>query len=302
VPARLYRPAAPLGAAQLAGALIFAAVIALLVGTAAHVVTRATFHVDVLVPLAVGAGCGAALALVAVHLVLSRPWLMAALAAVSAAAALAVLLALDYRAARAGRAAEIDEVARTRQGIGLASAEELAAVRAALLRDWTLGRYVRERVGLDDSGAFTGAAPVLGKHGAMALSGLELLLAAAIAGMWAGRAASHPACPCCGRWRAERRLGAAAHGVAGPLVARLLAEDAEGAASLLRPPDTREKTLLTLLACPEGHDGDGGVVRVSDLSWTRHRRLAMRGVEEVEVDGELVARLRDALDAEEVPA
>ena len=298
MPARPYRPAAPLGAGQLAGAALFAATAAVLVGGAAHLVTRATFHLDLLVPLAIGAGCGAAIAQVVARLALSRPLVAAALGAASATAGLVVLLALDFRLARSERAAEIDELARVRQGMGQASEEELAAVRRSMLRGWTFGRYARARIGLDDSGQLTGGAPVLGRTGAAALSALELLVAAGLAGAWAARAARHPACPRCGRWRVERPLGAAAHGVARPLAGRLLAGDGDGAAALLRAPDTREQTRVSWLACPAGHDGDGGVVRIAEVRVTRHRRLALHTVAEIELDGELLAAVRRPLAAE----
>ncbi|HEU5056637.1 MAG TPA: hypothetical protein VFU21_08920, partial [Kofleriaceae bacterium] len=82
---------------------------------------------------------------------------------------------------------------------------------------------------------------------------------------------------------------------------RLLAGDAPGAAALLRPPDTREQVLLSLLTCPAGHDGEAGVVRLCEVSWTRRRRLALRQVADVEVDAAEVAVLRAAF-AEESAA
>src|SRR5690606_30288144 len=132
-----------------------------------------------------GRACGGSLAWAIKKLRLSRPAPAALLAAGAAAAALVVLLALDFAAARAARAARIDHLARVRQGIGVADEEELAAVRRAMLRDFTFPRYAAGRIGWDDSGMLTGAPPVLGQAGAMALSGFELLLAAGLAGAWA---------------------------------------------------------------------------------------------------------------------
>ncbi|HLU67210.1 MAG TPA: hypothetical protein VKZ63_13090, partial [Kofleriaceae bacterium] len=66
-----------------------------------------------------------------------------------------------------------------------------------------------------------------------------------------------------------------------------------------RPRDTREQTLLTILSCPDGHDGDGGVLRVSDVSWTRRRRrLALRQVADLEIDGAAAAAIAGALERE----
>ena len=96
----------------------------------------------------------------------------------------------------------------------------------------------------------------------------------------------------------ERGLGAAAHGVAREVVARLEAGDASGAAALLRPPDTREEVLLSLLTCPHGHDGEAGVVRICEVSWTRRRRLALRQVADLEMDAPELAVVRAAFDEE----
>lgn len=295
--ARPYRAAAPLSAGRVAAALGWALVTAAMVGAAAHAVARALFYVDILVPAAVGAGVGASLAWAVRRLALARPLWAGAIAAMAAAAALAAQVALDYRAARDARAEEIEELAQLRSGVGV-SQEELAAARDAILARWTLAGYARARVGLDDSGTFTGTPPVLGRAGAIALSVLELGLALAIAALWAAGAASDPACPRCGAWRVERGLGAAAHGVARELVAHLEEGEAGRAADLLRPPDTREEVLLSLLTCPAGHDGDAGVLRVCDVSWTRRRRLALRRVADLEVEPADLAILRQALAGE----
>jgi hypothetical protein len=132
----------------------------------------------------------------------------------------------------------------------------------------------------------------------VALSAIELFLALAIACLWAGRAASQPACPTCGAWRAEHALGSAAHGVAREVAKRLVAGDAAGAAQLLRPPDTREAVALSALACPAGHDQGGGVLRIGDVFWTRRRRLALRRVADLEVSGEEMAAMSRAVHRE----
>ena len=41
---------------------------------------------------------------------------------------------------------------------------------------------------------------------------------------------------------------------------------------------------LSLFRCPAGHD-DGAVLRVAEVVWTRHRRLALRRVADLEVTG-----------------
>ncbi len=270
---------------------------AVLVGGAAHGLVRALFYVDLLVPAAVGVGVGASMAWAGRRLALSRPLVAGALAGLSVAAALAAQVALDFRAARQEREREIEELARLRAGVGV-SDEELEAAKDAILARWTLARYASARVGLDDSGTFTGTPPVLGRAGAVALSLFEFALALAIAGLWAAQAASDPACPRCGLWRVERGLGSAAHGVARQVVERLLAGDASGAAALLRPPDTREQVMLSIITCPAGHDGEAGVLRVCEVSWTRRRRLALRRVADLEIDAPDLAVLREAFAAE----
>lgn len=297
---RPYRAAAPLVAGRLAAGLGWAVVTAAVVGLAAHLATRALFHVDLLAPAAVGVGVGASMAWAVRRLALSRPLVAGALAAAAAAAGLAAHVALDFRAARQDRAAEIEQLARLRAGVGVDD-EELAAARDAILARWTLGRYARARIGLDDSGTFTGTPPVLGRAGAVALSIVEMCLALLIAGLWAAQAASDPACPRCGAWRVERGLGAAAHGVAREVVARLLAGDAAGAAAMLRAPDTREQVLLSVLTCPRGHDGEAGVLRLCDVAWTRRRRLGLRRVADLELDAADLAVVRAAF-AEESAA
>lgn len=291
--ARPYRAAAPLRAGPLAAGLGWAAVTAVVVGVAAHVATRALLYVDLLVPAAVGVGVGASMAWAVRRLALSRPLIAGVLAGAAAAAALAAHVALDFRSARQDRAREIDELARVRSGVGV-EGEELEAAREAILSRWTLARYASARVGFDDSGTFTGTPPVLGRAGAVALSLVELCLALFIAGLWAAQTASDPACPRCGTWRVERGLGAAAHGVARAVVARLVAGDASGAAEMLRPPDTREQVLVSVLTCPVGHDGEAGVLRVCEVSWTRRRRLALRRIADLEIDPADLAVVRQA--------
>jgi hypothetical protein len=296
---RPYRPAAPVRARPLLAGLGWMLLTSVVVGGAAHALTRATFHVDLLIPAAIGLGAGASMAWIVTRASLARPALAAILAGAAATGALAVHLALDFRAARAARTAEIEELSRMRAGVGV-SDEELAAVQDAMMSHWTLSRYARARIGLDDSGALTGTPPVLGRAGAVAVSLIEMCLALLIAGLWAAQAAADPACPRCGRWRVEHPIGAAAHGVAGEVVDRLLAGDAAGAAALLRPPDTREQVLLSALTCPDGHDGESGVVRVSEVSWTRRRRLAMRRVADLETGAEELGVLRAAFGQESV--
>jgi hypothetical protein len=297
VSVRPYRAAAPLSAGRLAAALGWALVTAAAVAAAAHAIARTLFYVDLLLPAAVGVGVGASMAWAVRRLALARPRVAGAFAAAATMAALAGQVSLDYRAARAEREAEVAELARLRSGVGVSEAE-LAAATDAILARWTLAGYARARVGLDDSGTFTGTPPVLGRAGAMALSLFEVCLALAIAALWAAGAASDPACPRCGAWRVERRLGAAAHGVAREVERRLSAGDASGTAELLRPPDTREHVLLSVLSCPAGHDGEAGVLRVCEVSWTRRRRLALRRIADLEIDADDLAVLRAAFASE----
>jgi hypothetical protein len=294
VTARLYRPAAPLGAPRLGALAVWAALAALLVGALAHVFTELTLYLDLLVPGAIGIAVGTVVAAGVTRLAVARPWLAASVAAVAAVGALAQLIALDFRAARAEEVARIDQLSRVRQDAGLASEEELAAVRSAMLRRFTFSGYAQARIGLDDSGRLTGTPPVLGRAGATALSAIEVLLAALLAAMSAGRAASHPVCPLCGRWRVEHPLGTVAHGLSRVLVSDLLAD--RPIADRMRPPDTREETRLALLTCPAGHDHQAGVLRIYEVTWTRHRRRALRRVEDLELDATTLAPLRQLFD------
>jgi hypothetical protein len=282
--ARRYVAATATDRRALAAAGGLAALIAAAAGGAAHVLSRVLFAVDIVLPAAIGIAVGGAAAWTVRRLRLSRPAAAAALAAAAAVLALAVHLGLDFWVARAARVRRLEEGQAIRVASGLVGREELAAERAAVLADWTPWRFARARIGLDDSSVFTGAPAVLGRAGTLALSVFELALAVAIASLWARRAASDPACPTCGAWRAERLLGNVAHGVAGAIVQRLLAGDAHGAAELLRAPDTREAVRLSAFRCPAGHD-EGGVLRVSDVFWTRGRRLAVRRVADLEVTG-----------------
>ncbi|HUS66702.1 MAG TPA: hypothetical protein VMZ28_19330, partial [Kofleriaceae bacterium] len=180
--------------------------------------------------------------------------------------------------------------------VGAMGAESRAArerVVHAQMEEWTLARYAAGRVGIDDSGWLTGMTPTLGRAGAVAISFIEVLVAALCGWMIAGRAASEPACADCGRWRLARALPEARQGIARPLVDRLLA--GEDVRDLVARPDTRERTLLALHACPD-HDAGGGVLRVSELRWTRRRRvLAARHIEDLEVDAATVGAIEERL-------
>jgi len=301
--ARPYRPAAVVARRAIASAAAWAALGALWAGALAHAASRLFAPVELLLPPAIGAVVGGSLALVIRRLRLSRPRPAIAIASAAAVLALALQLVLDFRTLRAEREARFDRGRAVREAAGVATRQELAEYRAAWMEGWTLWRYTRARIGFDDTGAFTGTPPVLGRRGALVMSAFELLLAIAIAAAWAGRAAGEPACAACGAWRERRALGSAAHGVAREVVARLRGGDAAGAAALVRPPDTHEAVMFWLLSCPAGHDGDGGVLRVSEVFWTRRRRLALQRIADLEVDGAavepLAAELRAAEEAEE---
>ncbi|HWM84568.1 MAG TPA: hypothetical protein VNO33_01995 [Kofleriaceae bacterium] len=296
--ARRYAPAAIVDRRTLAVAGAWSALSAVLAGIAAHLVSRFLFPIQLVLPAAVGIAVGAALAWTVRRQRLSRPGPVVALAAAAVTVALLLHLVLDFAAARSAQAAELDQVLEMRATTGLATREDLAAERDEWLAEWNFWRYARARIGLDDTGVFSGTPPVLGRAGAVALSAIELLLAIWIAALWAGRAAGEPACAACGAWKPEWGLGSAAHGVARGVIDRMLAGDAEGAADLLRPPDTREEVRFSLLRCPDGHDGEGGILRVSEVFWTRHRRLALRRVADLEVGGEELRAIADGLGVE----
>ena len=295
-PARRYRPAAPVGRRVIASAAAWSALAALWAGVLAHAASRIVPPVDVMLPSATGAVVGGGLSVAVRRLRLSRPRPVIAIAIAATLAALALQLGLDFRAARGARAARVERSLGVRIDAGVLPGDELARERAAAMQGWTLVRYARERIGLDDSGRLTGLPPLLGRAGALAMSSLQLILALGIAVLVARRSAAEPACPRCGAWREAHPLGAAAHGVAGALVAAARAGDADGAAALVRPPDTREAVMMWRLACPDGHDGAGGVLRVSEVIWTRRRRrLVLRRVADLEAGAELLAPLVAAL-------
>jgi hypothetical protein len=294
--ARPYRPRVAAPRRAIASAAAWAGLGALWAGTMAHALSRLFPPVDVMLPAAIGAAVGGALAMTVRRLRLARPRPVMVIAAASVLLALACQLLFDFRAARAARAAEFDRILDVREMAGLATPAELIEDRAAWMEGWTFIGYASARLGFDDSGKFSGTPPVLGRTGALAVSGVALLLAIGIAAWLAGRAAAEPACPQCGEWRAARPLGSAAHGVSRAVVGRLLAGDAPGAAELLRPPDTREEVLFAAMTCPAGCDGDGGVLRIGEVFWTRGRRLALRRVADLELEGGALGPIADALD------
>jgi hypothetical protein len=280
----------------IASAAAWAALAALWAGVLAHAASRIFPPVDIMLPSAIGAVVGGGLSVAVRRLRLSRPRPVVAIAIAATLAALVLQLGLDFRAARAARAARVERSLGVRVEIGVLPREELEGDRAAAMQGWTLGRYARERIGLDDSGRLTGLPPLLGRAGALAMTALQLVLALAIAVLLARRSAAEPACPRCGAWREAHPLGAAAHGVARELVAAVREGDADGAAALVRPPDTREAVMMWRLACPDGHDGDGGVLRVSEVIWTRRRRrLVLQRVADLEAGEDLLAPLVAAL-------
>jgi hypothetical protein len=287
--ARRYVPAAIIERRTLAIAGGWAALAGIGAGAAAHAVSRLLFPVHLVLPAAIGIAVGGALAWTVRRLRLSRLRPAVALAAGAVVLAMLMQLVLDYRAARAEHERQLDRMQEARVAAGLVSRDELPAEREEWMAGWSLWRFARAHIGLDDTGVFTGTPPVFGRGGALALSAVELLLALLIASLWAGRTAVEPACPSCGAWRIERHLGSAAHGVSRPLVRRLLAGDPAGAARLMRPPDTREEVRLSAFTCPAGHDGEGGVLRIGEVFWTRGRRLALRRVADLEVGGEELA-------------
>ena len=258
-------------------------------GALAHLATRA-IYLAFLVPVAWGLAVGLAVAATARHTRLARPGAAAAAAILGVGVAVAVQHGLDFRLDRHERALAAARVYEM-SSIGAGPDEHIETSYRERLAELTLAHYLERRYGMDpELDPAGGLASSIGPRGAFAVAGLELLLGAAIAGVLARRQALQPACPTCGEWRVMARLGVAAHGVGAQVAGRLRAGDAPGAAALLEPPDTRELVALSRLACPRGHDGGGGVLRIEDRELDARRRERTHTCAELEVSaGELGA-------------
>jgi hypothetical protein len=263
-------------------------------GVAAHLVTRA-MYLAFLVPVAWGLAVGLAVAATARALRVSRPGIAASAAAAGVVVAAAVQIGLDYRLDRHERAlaaARIYEMT----SLGTGPDEFIEESYRSRLAELDLRSYLGRRYGMDpELDPAGGLASSIGPRGALAVGGLELLIGAAIAGVLARRQALEPACPVCGAWRVESKLGVVAHGVALQVADRLRSGDAAGAAALLAPPDTRELVALSRLSCPKGHDGAGGVLRIEDRSLDARRRERVHVCAELEVTPDELGAIAAAL-------
>lgn len=265
--------------ASCAGAAIAAAAIA---AVAAYGVARGAALVLAL-PAAQGLAVGIAARWAIRRRCLQRPGAAGAVAAAAAAFAVIGHGALDYADARGERRAKCGEIRTIQQYSGVDPADELdydACVGALDVQTFFALRF-----GLRGDPASSGRA-------SWVVGAIELALAMALAGLLAAAAAREPACPTCGAWRVESALGRAAIGATRPFVDAMLAGDADAAAALLKPPDTREEIALSLLACPAGHDDGGGVMRVIERTLDRRRQLRSRRIADLATDRREVDAIR----------
>jgi hypothetical protein len=227
---------------------------------------------------------------------LAAPGAATAVAATAAIAAVIGQLALDWRAAWRARSLRSTELRDALLASGLGSEAELEAEHRDRSARPDFGGYVAHHFGAgddpfpdeDSTGALRGPA-------AAAAALVELAIAGLIAAAIARPSAREPACARCGRWRVEHPIGRAPLGTAAGVTRHLLAGDTSAAAALLAPPDTREETRLALLTCRDGHDGDGGVLRLCEERIDRRRRVAVHRVADLVVTGDELAVLRARL-------
>lgn len=273
--AERYKPNARLDGRSVAifvGATVVTATVAAL---GAHLVARKLGLVLVL-PAVQGLVVGGAAIWAIRRARLQRPGYFGALAAVAAASAVIGHGVLDYANERVAHREDCALIAVTGIDYELCLAE--LTPRVFLAR--------RFRMEGDPRGA--------GRSGP-AIGALELMLAMGVAGLLAASTAREPACPQCRRWRVESVLGKAAIGVSKQLVDELLAGETAAAAALLEPPDTREAIEVGLLACPEGHDSGGGVLRVTETKLDRRRQLRRLRVADLVVTSAEAETIRERL-------
>lgn len=141
----------------------------------------------------------------------------------------------------------------------------------------TFINYLRGYFGFDGQ-ADDGAAALWGPWAGLALYGLEIAAALALATVYPIGQASEPVCARCGRWQIEVVLGTSAFGNTEKFIATLLTPDLDAALLCLTPPDTKEHMQLSLASCPLGHDaGKGAVLRVRDRVYaSRDHNLLLR--------------------------
>lgn len=293
--AATYTPSAPLTAGAVVAVAGAAAGLAVISGAASHLAARWVYLVLV-APVAVGFAVGAPLSAVIRRVRMAAPVLAATLAALAVFVALVLHLGLDYAHDRTKRVAAIEDMRELKMDIGY-EIGEIEAEYAASMTELSPTSYLRRRFGLagDAAPPVNGFGSSLGPIGSIGVWGLELLLAGFIAASFARQQAREPACPECGAWRVHHELGATAYGVSKQLAGALLAGRTDDAAELVREPDTREHVALTLLACPEGHDGGAGVLRIVDHRRDKRRRPTAHLVGDYTVTGAEVLALRAAL-------
>lgn len=283
--ATAYRPKAGLSPRAAGATAGLGAVAGLVGGAAAHLAARA-LYAAFLVPVAWGLAVGFTVAAACRRFRVARPAFAGAVAAAAVALAAATQIGLDYRLDRHERAALAAEVYEA-GSMATGPTEIAEETYQAKLDELTFGRYLERRYGTDPELAPAGGlASSLGPRGTIAVSALELALGGGIAIVLARRRALEPACPRCGAWRVKAPLGEAAHGVAAQIAERLERGESEAAAALVEPPDTREAVVLSRLACPSGHDGEGGVLRIEDREIDSRRRPRTHICAELEASGD----------------
>jgi hypothetical protein len=244
------------------------------IGVASYLVARVEYLV-LLAPATIGIAIGMLTARASRWQRLSRQRAAIAIATIGVLLAFSVHGALEYRR----QAAEEQQFS---DDYGLDEAP--LSVRV----------FLEQRFGLDPDMQPGQLGSTLGPYGAIGLALIELILALGLAAWIARAQASEPACPKCGQWRVAISLGSIAYGRSDLLVERLRAGEAS-AVELLEAPDTRERTRLIRMACPDGHDGEGGLLRVVDEARDRRGRRRHRLVADVVINERDTAMICDAL-------
>lgn len=215
-------------------------------------------------------------------------------------AAVAVLLAItgtqfvDYQEQRETKLQEMQKRVQLSISFGSDPDElwlEYETERAAM----NFGQYLRRRFGFEGHASDAGAV-WFGPRVGVTIFGLELLLAAFVAGLVTATKAKEPACPQCGRWSEESDLGRSTYGEGAEFVADLLAGRPEAAMDRLAEPDTPEQILLSLALCPQGHDTSTGTLRIRERSYDRRgRTLLTRQLADLAIESHEQRLLRDKL-------
>lgn len=294
----MYTSSVPLRAGAVVAVACAAAVIAAVSGSVSHLAARWIYLVLV-APVAVGFAIGASLAALIRRVHLAAPGVSSLIASLAVIGALGLHLWLDFAHDRGTRASQLRDMRELKMDIGY-EIEDIEADYAEAMDELSLEGYLSRRFGFAADGAAptSGFGASLGPIGSITLATIEVFLAAFIAVSFARQQAREPACDTCGAWRVHHKLGVMAYGVSRQLVDALVSDDTDRAATLLAAPDTREHVALTLLACPRGHDGDRGVIRIVDHQRERHRKPSMRHVADLDVTDRELTALRTALTRE----